>query len=276
MTVNCDIDRRARGFTLVEMAIVLVIIGLILAAVSIGKDAERNAEYKKISQKFVGQWRQAYNEYYGRFHAPVGDDTAQPTLKAGGAAANASGSAANGSVCKPSTKSQGVTYTSIRCQIAGANLVSVMTKAGIKLPQGQGALGSASLGGGAAAPAQYVYLDQAGTAHTLKIAFAFDSDPHGNGGDYFKSGHINPPIGNLMRIDGVTPELAATLDNMYDGVADPTQGNFQCGPPLAAARSDYLDYQSLGDPNAVSATNSPTAKDEQRSTEWTCVWKMTS
>ena len=33
------------GFTLVEMAVVLVIIGLILGAVSIGKDVQRNAEY---------------------------------------------------------------------------------------------------------------------------------------------------------------------------------------------------------------------------------------
>ncbi len=48
-----------QGFTLVEMSIVLVIIGLILGAVSIGKDLQRDAEYSKIKQKFVDQWVQA-------------------------------------------------------------------------------------------------------------------------------------------------------------------------------------------------------------------------
>ncbi len=54
--------REQGGFTLIEMAVVLVIIGLILGAVSIGKDLQRNAEYKKVKQKFVDQWAQAYNE----------------------------------------------------------------------------------------------------------------------------------------------------------------------------------------------------------------------
>ncbi|MBE9395822.1 type II secretion system protein [Pontibacterium sp. N1Y112] len=40
-----------QGFTLVEMSIVLVIIGFILGAVSIGKDLQRDAEYSKIKQK---------------------------------------------------------------------------------------------------------------------------------------------------------------------------------------------------------------------------------
>ncbi|MCK5872730.1 MAG: type II secretion system protein, partial [Methylococcales bacterium] len=44
------------GFTLIEMAIVLVIIGLILGAVSVGKDLQRSAEYKKVKQKFIDQW----------------------------------------------------------------------------------------------------------------------------------------------------------------------------------------------------------------------------
>jgi prepilin-type N-terminal cleavage/methylation domain-containing protein len=54
------------GFTLVEMAVVLVIIGLILGAVSIGKDVQRNAEYTKIKQKFIDQWGVAYNTHTQR------------------------------------------------------------------------------------------------------------------------------------------------------------------------------------------------------------------
>jgi len=250
--------RRSGGFTLVEMAIVLVIIGLIIAAVSIGKDAERNAEYKKISQKFVGQWRQAYNEYYGRYHAPVGDNVQQPTQAVGGGAGGTCWANPNGGV--------------YRCHFGGAPLVQLMTQAGIKLPQGQG--GSGDLNNGTATtPAQYVYLDQAGTPHTLTVSFEFQTVSQNS---YAAASHINPPVGNLMRLDNVVPELASTLDNMYDGVADPNQGNFQCGPVTQTNANNPQSFLGgsnapLGDPAATA-----NASDEQASTNWTCVWKMTN
>ena len=58
--------RQQGGFTLVEMAVVLVIIGVILGAVMIGRDVQRNAEYNRIKQKFVDQWVVAYNNYHQR------------------------------------------------------------------------------------------------------------------------------------------------------------------------------------------------------------------
>lgn len=51
------------GFTLVEMAVVLVIIGLILGAISVGKDVQRNAEYQKVINKFGNGWKKTYDEY---------------------------------------------------------------------------------------------------------------------------------------------------------------------------------------------------------------------
>jgi hypothetical protein len=41
------------------MAIVLAVIGMIIGAIAIGKDVQRNAEYTKIKNKFIDQWAQA-------------------------------------------------------------------------------------------------------------------------------------------------------------------------------------------------------------------------
>lgn len=73
-----------KGFTLVELAIVLVIIGIILAAVIKGQDLIRNARAKHIASKFK-EWEIAQWNYYdrkGRFagdggniNSIIGDDT---------------------------------------------------------------------------------------------------------------------------------------------------------------------------------------------------------
>ena len=42
-----------QGFTLIEMAIVLIIIGIIIGAVIKGKDLIRSAEQKKIYTKYL-------------------------------------------------------------------------------------------------------------------------------------------------------------------------------------------------------------------------------
>lgn len=77
-------DRGERGFTLVEMSLVLIVIGLILGGVAIGKDVQRNAEYAKIKQKFVDQWVSAYNTYYQRAGVVVGDSQIQPRMMVNG------------------------------------------------------------------------------------------------------------------------------------------------------------------------------------------------
>ena len=65
---------------MVELSIVLAVIGLIIGAIAIGKDVQRNAEYAKVKNKFVDQWEMAYNQYYQRTGVVVGDSQTQPRL----------------------------------------------------------------------------------------------------------------------------------------------------------------------------------------------------
>lgn len=63
-----------KGFTLIEMAIVLIIIGIIIGAVVKGKDVIKSAEQKRLYSTFVREWQVAYNNYYDRTGWILGDD----------------------------------------------------------------------------------------------------------------------------------------------------------------------------------------------------------
>lgn len=58
--------RKEKGFTLVEMAIVLVIIGIILAGVMKGRDIVRGAQVKQFSQQFAQKWATVAQTYYDK------------------------------------------------------------------------------------------------------------------------------------------------------------------------------------------------------------------
>jgi prepilin-type N-terminal cleavage/methylation domain-containing protein len=56
----------SEGFTLIELSIVLIIIGLLLGAIVKGKDLIKSAELKKFYNSFIQQWELVYNNYYDR------------------------------------------------------------------------------------------------------------------------------------------------------------------------------------------------------------------
>ncbi|NJB67868.1 prepilin-type N-terminal cleavage/methylation domain-containing protein [Desulfobaculum xiamenense] len=62
-----------RGFTLVEMAIVLVIIGIILAGVMKGRDIVRGSQIKQFSQGFAQKWLTIASTYYDKKGQPLFD-----------------------------------------------------------------------------------------------------------------------------------------------------------------------------------------------------------
>ena len=80
---------RQRGFTLVEIAIVLVIIGLLLGGVLKGQSLIDNAKIKNVIQQSTSL-QAAVNAYQDKFRALPGDDV-QGTSHAPGATGNGNG-----------------------------------------------------------------------------------------------------------------------------------------------------------------------------------------
>ena len=205
--------RRQGGFTLVEMAVVLVIIGVIIGAVMIGRDVQRNAEYTRIKQKFVDQWVVTYNSYQQRYGAPIGDNQAAPQLMVNGAnftsgfsGGNMSGATEPALICSGADglpTAAGLT----RGKQGGAefDLRDLVRKAGITLPPGRGE----------GKEDRYAYLDTNGNPQEIRICFGWNKPGSAYGS------------GNSMIITGLTPDLARALDQMIDGKPDAGNGAFR-------------------------------------------------
>jgi prepilin-type N-terminal cleavage/methylation domain-containing protein len=209
----------SKGFTLVEMAIVLVIIGLIISAVSISQNLQRNADLQKIKQKFVDQWVSSYNQYYNRTGVVVGDSQSEPRFMVSGAdyvyddaAGNPGAGIPGGSIdiATPYRVCEGESYEddvieSHGYTVSNQSLHDLMDKHGIRMPPGRGE----------GKEDRYVYLDSNGNPQELQVCFQWNpaSLVHGSG--------------NTMLLRGLTPELAREVDRMIDGKADASEGMFR-------------------------------------------------
>lgn len=212
-TIGTNVKRLSKnqqGFTLVEMAVVLVIIGLILGAISIGKDLQRDAEYASIKQKFVDQWATAYNTYYQRTGVVLNDDQTRPQFMVNGLGFIA--------IVGPATNSgqdmTGMPEPNAICQgNAGPNMAraadsllhNLMDRLGIRMPPGR-AEGLED---------RYVYLDSNGNPQEIQVCFQWNSPTTPSNS------------GNVMVITGLTPDLARSLDQMIDGKPDAREGMFR-------------------------------------------------
>ena len=129
-----------KGFTLIEMAIVLIIIGIIIGAIVKGKDIVKSAEQKKLYTKFVNAWSLSFNNYYDRTGWILGDDATDANTTRDGTCAIL-----------------GVVATE-------ANLEAQLTAVGLELPP-VGASGNTTLRS---------YKDSNDVLHTLLLVFDND------------------------------------------------------------------------------------------------------
>ncbi|MEW5889527.1 MAG: prepilin-type N-terminal cleavage/methylation domain-containing protein [Pseudomonadota bacterium] len=198
--------RRQAGFTLVELAIVLAVIGLIIGAIAIAKDVQRNAEYTKIKNKFIDQWEQAYNQYYQRTGVVLGDSQVQPRLMVNGENYTAApGQPVSGGDMASVTAPEAICDKAAAPGLPGTTRTDMrilFTRAGVRMPPGR-AEGFED---------RYVYLDTNGNPQEIQVCFRWQ-----NPGDASGSG-------NVMVITGLTPDLARMLDQMTDGKPDAREG----------------------------------------------------
>lgn len=240
--------RSQGGFTLVEMSVVLLVIGLIIGAVSIGKDMQRNAEHVKIKQKFVDQWVNAYNSHYVRAGVVIGDSQVAPQMMVNGAAYSPASGGDMSDVTEPGEI----------CQVGAATpaqnvLHGEMDRHGVRMPPGR-AEGSED---------RYVYLDSNGNPQEIKVCFKWNKPSTPSG------------AGNVMVIYGLTPDLARALDQMVDGKPDAREGAFrQVGVADGDGAKPGVEWDADNRDNYGGDGTSNPNRDEQQIAVVTAHYKM--
>lgn len=180
---------RQRGFTLIELGVALLVIGLLLGAVAVGRDLQRNASYQRLSTDFVQGWQLAYEAYVTGVGYPPGDNATDPTGRV------------NGNVAPAGT------------ELCGANLINAFLAAGVRLPEGR-TEGQQD---------RYAYLDSNGNPQEVRVCFQNVewAEPGATVGTYVTRRR------NVMTLQNVTFSLVSLLDQQVDGKGDARFGKLR-------------------------------------------------
>ncbi len=181
--------RRQHGFSLLELGVVLLVIGLLLGAVAIGRDLQRSAANQRLSTDFVQGWQLAYEGYVNGVGYPPGDNPAAPTGRV------------NGNVAPAGTV------------LCGNGMINAFLAAGIRLPEGRTE----------GMPDRYVYLDSNGNPQEVQVCFQSVNWAEAGAA---VGAYVTRPR-NVMVMRNVTGSLAGMLDQQIDGKSDARFGRFR-------------------------------------------------
>ena len=195
-----QIPSRQRGFTLVEIAIVLVIIGLLLGGVLKGQEMIENARIKSVITDMNGV-ATAYNSYVDRYRAIPGDELAA-TMNARGWTGTVGGNASG---------------------VLNVTPAQTLNNTGEQTAMWRALRGAGLAGGDPAAPATAAGLPRAGTGGLLAVGVGIYGIP-----------------GPAVCVSNLTTKQAAGIDNAVDGpVIAPafanTLGSVRAGRSAVAA-----------------------------------------
>lgn len=182
---------RTRGFTLVELSVVLVIIAVVVGAVTSGSDLLRQASGLRIFSEFVTGWRNSFGTYTTQAKVVPGDNPIAPTNKI-------SGLSGSDELCNDATDK---------------TLTNVMLSQSIQPPEGRG-VGEED---------RYVYADSNGSPHELRVCFTTVQWAVSGA----TSGIFVATSRHVMHLTGLTTELAMQLDALIDSRLDARFGRFR-------------------------------------------------
>ncbi|MFZ4479480.1 MAG: prepilin-type N-terminal cleavage/methylation domain-containing protein [Rhodoferax sp.] len=201
--------RRQSGFSLVELSVVLIVVGLIVGAVAVGTDVQRNASYQRLGSSFVNGWNLAFLSYKTKTGVVVADSQTTPT---GYVNQNVTGSNTGG--------------TGGIAEICDTSLRGYMLAAGVDMPQGR-AEGMNT---------RYSYLDSNGNPQEMQVCFR--SIPWLM--ETATPGLYADKVKNVMVLKQVTPDLARLIDSLVDTATDAQYGKIRQYPSLASG-SNYTN-----------------------------------
>ncbi len=206
--------KNRRGFTLIEIGIVLMVIGIIIAAIMKGKDIIKSAQSKDFAQTFANKWVMIADSYYDKIGQDLADgskngETAVDLAKTDTNYVYADGYVANLPLFDDTTNSTNQVNIADAFSNAGINVASLI-KSNVYTGAGT------------------IYADN---YNPFEISVAGEFTDKINVGVALASFYIaadttagNSMLRNLILFRNVPGDMAQAFDKLVDGTADGQRG----------------------------------------------------